>query len=211
VAVIHEAVLRPSKPEALAAWVPDQPWLGGADPSTLSTIGAYRFDDPDGEVGMETFLLRSADGRVLQVPLTYRGAPLAGAETSLVAALDHSVLGRRWVYDGCTDPVYASALATTILNGGRQADLELLTDRGSERRESTTTVSGTGSPGPGPVSVRDVASRTEGTVTVVTAGDLDLVVVRVVTTDDAPPSTPALLGSWPGLTAPALLALARAR
>jgi hypothetical protein len=44
------------------------------------SVSAYRFDDPAGEVGIETLLVRRGAGPVLQVPLTYRGAPLAGAE-----------------------------------------------------------------------------------------------------------------------------------
>jgi hypothetical protein len=63
--------------------VPHQPWLAGADASTLTRLGSYRSDDPDGEVGIETHLLGPADGRVLQVPLTYRGAPRPTTRRSL--------------------------------------------------------------------------------------------------------------------------------
>lgn len=55
------------------------------------------------------------------MPLTYRGAPLPGAEPWLVGTMEHSVLGRRWVYDGCGDPVHVAALVATILAGGIQA------------------------------------------------------------------------------------------
>ena len=93
-ALIYQAELTPSKIDLLAAWIPTRPWLGDADVSTLEAVGAYRFDDPAGEVGIETHLLRSADGQVLHVPLTYRGAPLTGAEAALVGTMQHSVLGR---------------------------------------------------------------------------------------------------------------------
>lgn len=69
-AVHHPATIVPTKMELLQAWVPDQPWCGIADASSLTKLGSYRFDDPDGEVGIETHLLGTADGQVLQVPLT---------------------------------------------------------------------------------------------------------------------------------------------
>nr|WP_245617138.1 hypothetical protein [Knoellia subterranea] len=47
-------------------------------------VGTFRLDDPAGEVGMECFLFGSAGGSTLFVPLTYRGAPLAGAEQHLL-------------------------------------------------------------------------------------------------------------------------------
>lgn len=103
-AVHHPATIVPTKLELLQAWVPQQPWLGRADASTLTKLGSYRFDDPDGEVGMETHLLGSADGQVLQVPLIYRGAPRTGAKSSLITIMTHMMLGDRWIYDGCHDP-----------------------------------------------------------------------------------------------------------
>jgi hypothetical protein len=93
-----------------SAWVPQQTCLGEANISTLEVVGAYRFDDPEGEVGIETHLLRTADGQILQVPVTYRGSPVDDAESLFIAASQHSVLGERWVYDACGDPVYVRAL-----------------------------------------------------------------------------------------------------
>ena len=40
----------------------------------------------------------------LFVPLTYRGAPLAGGEADLVGTTEHSALGTRWVYDAWRRP-----------------------------------------------------------------------------------------------------------
>jgi hypothetical protein len=111
-ALLHQAELVPSKLEALAAWAPSQPWFDG-DPERLERVAAFRLDDPAGEVGVEVLLLRAGDGPVLQVPLTYRGSPLEGGDEWLVGTMQHSVLGERWVYDGCGDPVYvATAVAT---------------------------------------------------------------------------------------------------
>ena len=105
-----DAELVPSKIELLRSWVPGRAWAGGSAVSGLDAVGAYRFDDPEGEVGIETHPLRTADGRVLQVPLTYRGRPLESAPDVLVTTMQHSVLGQRWVYDACHDPAYARAL-----------------------------------------------------------------------------------------------------
>jgi len=113
-AIIHRATLRPAKLELLAAWVPSRPWGGAAAGTELEQLAAYRFDDPAGEVGTETFVLRAGD-TLLHVPLTYRGAPVAELEGHLVGTTEHSVLGRRWVYDGCADPVYGAAPAAAVL------------------------------------------------------------------------------------------------
>lgn len=211
-ALIYQAHLTPSKIELLAAWVPGQPWLGDADASALEAVGAYRFDDPEGEVGLETHLLRSADGQVLQVPMTYRGAPLVDGESSLIATIQHSVLGERWVYDACGDSVYAQALAAAILTGGAQADLEFVTDAGSERRQATTQVSGTGAPGSRVPTVGSVAYASEGTRTVVTSVGLELVVLRLIDgggADDVEDGAHTLVGRWPSHDSLSLLASAR--
>jgi maltokinase-like protein len=47
----------PDEAAALSAWLPGRSWLGGADVGTLSQLGAYRFDDPVGAVGIETLLV----------------------------------------------------------------------------------------------------------------------------------------------------------
>ncbi|MBF5082718.1 hypothetical protein [Quadrisphaera sp. INWT6] len=143
-AVLHPATIRPTKLEALQAWVPAQPWLDGADASQLELLGAYRLDDPDGEVGLEAHLLATTDGRVLHVPVTYRGAPLDGADDALITTMEHTALGQRWVYDGCADPVFLAAYREAITAGGRQADQFVATDTGLVPREATAHVRGTG-------------------------------------------------------------------
>ena len=45
-------------------------------------------------------LVSDADGTTYVVPMTYRGAPLAGADEALIGTSEHGVLGRRWIYDG---------------------------------------------------------------------------------------------------------------
>jgi len=118
-ALFHRATLTPTKAELIATWAPTQPWGPPAD-ATMEVIGAYRFDDPDGRVGMETHLVR-AGGILLQVPLTYRDEPLEGAEGALITEMEHSVLGTRWVYDGLRDPILVTMLAAVAMTGQGEA------------------------------------------------------------------------------------------
>jgi hypothetical protein len=118
-ALFHRATITPTKAELIADWGPTQPWW----PSTtepIDVIGSYRFDDPDGRVGMETHLV-VADGNLLQVPLTYRDEPLDGADDCLITEMHHSVLGTRWVYDGLRDPRFVVMLAAVTMTGQGEA------------------------------------------------------------------------------------------
>ena len=55
----HIATVTPTKAELIAEWAPTQPW-GTPDASTL--IGSYRFDDPEGRVGMNKQINATATG-----------------------------------------------------------------------------------------------------------------------------------------------------
>lgn len=118
-ALFHKATLSPSKSELLAAWVPTQAWC--VDPEApVEVIGAFRFDDPANQTGIETHLVRSADA-VYQVPLTYRNDEVAGAGEALVGTIEHSALGTRWVYDGVHDETYVLMLASVAMTGQGEA------------------------------------------------------------------------------------------
>jgi hypothetical protein len=202
-ALIYAAELRPSKLELVQAWAPTQPWFPGAD-AELRLVDAYRFDDPEGEVGIETLLLSIGDGTVVQVPLTYRGAPLEGGEANLITTMEHSVLGKRWVYDGTGDPVYIATTATAVFTGGTQAELLVSTDASGsfERRESTARVTGSGTETctvPAPVA-SSVVVRNEGNATLVEADGIRLAISRVVSDPVAGSFADAevLGGSWLG-------------
>ncbi len=125
-AEIHTtARLTPGKGELVGAWMGDQRWYAakGRRPS-VRRIASFRFDDPAGRVGVETMLVADDSGPhpvLYQVPLTYRDAPLAGAERALVGTMMHSVLGKRWVYDAPHDPVYAAQLLACIQGRVRAA------------------------------------------------------------------------------------------
>ncbi|MDO3685238.1 hypothetical protein [Micromonospora sp. C28ISP2-4] len=229
-ALLHRAELRPSKLELLVPWLPGRSWFAGEAGAEVTRVAAYRFDDPAGEVGVETLLVRAGDGPVLQVPLTYRGAPLAGADDFFVGLVEHSVLGRRWVYDACGDPVYPPLLAAAALADAGQAEEYFEVDGKREVRPASMTLTGsrTGRPVPappvspasaapvspalepaGPVSAGPApAGPDDGGVTVVRVGDVELAVVRRPVPADVP-AAGGLAGTWPGQDEPVLLAYAR--
>jgi hypothetical protein len=208
VAILHKAELRPTKLELLTTWLPAQPWFPVGGASDLSRVGAYRFDDPADEVGIETMIVRAGDGPLVQVPLTYRSSPLEGAEQWLIGTSEHSVLGKRWVYDGCGDPVYVTALATAILAGQTQADLFYEVDGRRERKEDPARVAGSGTSGTVVAPVGIAVPSTDGTVTAIKAGEVELRIFRVLGDAVDPAGAQTLTGTWTEGDAPVVLALA---
>ena len=208
-ALLHQSEIRPSKIELVSAWAPGKPWFAGHS-EPFSPLAAYRFDDPEGEVGIETLLLQTGDGAVVQVPLTYRGEPLPGGDRWLITTMQHSTLGDRWVYDGTGDPAYVAALATAIATGGTHAELHIEIDGVMTTREPTALVSGGGSHTGAivPPAVDAIAVRDEGTVTVVEAGDIRIRLPRVPSDspDSADDASRILVGTWTGQTEPRVLA-----
>jgi Maltokinase N-terminal cap domain len=59
------------------------------------------------------------------VPMTYRGAPLGGAEPHLIGTVHHSVLGKRWIYEAAGDPVALACFARALSGQQEQAILEI--------------------------------------------------------------------------------------
>jgi hypothetical protein len=118
-AIFHRAKITPTKEQLIAGWAPTRPW-GPSSGDPIEMIGSYRFDDPEGRVGMETFLV-SAAGALLQVPLTYRDEPLGGGDDALITTMEHSVLGKRWVYDGLRDARFLVMLAAVTMSGQGEA------------------------------------------------------------------------------------------
>lgn len=117
------ASISPSKAEVLRPWLATQPWFRG-DASTATIVGAYRFVDPGGKVGLEGQIVLCG-GHTFHVPLTYRDAPLEGGKSALVGTIEHTTLGRRWVYDGGSDPVFLDELARVIAEGDTEAERSL--------------------------------------------------------------------------------------
>jgi hypothetical protein len=130
-AVIHHTTLTPSKLELLAAWLPAQPWYAGTGPQAQpAKAGGFRLDDPDGEVGIEFMVVNDGDGehaRTYHVPLSYRGAPLDGADDALIGTTEHGTLGKRWVYDGAHDPVLVGQLIA-LIQGAAEPQAQSITD-----------------------------------------------------------------------------------
>jgi hypothetical protein len=118
-ALFHRATITPTKEALIAEWAPTRPWGPPAD-VPLQVIGAYRFDDPEGRVGMEVHLAQAGDV-LLHVPLTYRDEPLDGGDEALITEMQHSVLGRRWVYDGVRDERLVVMLAAVSMTGQGEA------------------------------------------------------------------------------------------
>jgi hypothetical protein len=119
VAKIHAgATLTPNFREFLPPWVARQPWYRRTIVPALSPVGFFRFEDPEGQVGIETHLV--TDGSDLyQIPMTYRGAPAVGiAEDSLITTAEHGVLGTRWIYDGQADPLWRDRLLHLVRVNG---------------------------------------------------------------------------------------------
>jgi Maltokinase N-terminal cap domain len=203
--VYATATLEPSKQELLEAWLPSRPWASGA--TSVDKLAEYRFDDPAGEVGVETILWRTPDGRLLQVPFTYRSAPLDGAEQYLVGTTAHSVLGPRWVYDCCADPVWAATTAAAIISGGTQAQMVVERDGETIAVPARCPVRGSRLEGASAPAIRAVdAVSDDGPVTTVVAGPVTLSLARVVGTPL--PGVATLTGSAGDRDLGALVALA---
>lgn len=125
-AVIHRTTMKPSKLELLTSWLPVQPWyLGTGHEPLLTKSGGFRLDDPQGEVGIEFMAVTDESGdqpTTYHVPLTYRAAPLDGAEHALIGTSEHGVLGQRWIHDGTHDPVLVAQLFALILGEAEPQD-----------------------------------------------------------------------------------------
>ncbi len=191
-ALLHRADLTPGKLELIAGWAPKQPWFVGDTDAPLANVGYFRFDDPHGRVGVETIIIRAGDGPAMQVPLTYRDAPLDGAEHALMGTMQHSVLGTRFTYDAVVDPVYRAELARAILTGGTQVEMWIEIDGVMTLREPTARVMGSG---------HEADPDPDGVA---------LEIVRVPETA-GPAEGLVLMGIWTGHPEPAVLARAARR
>ena len=187
--IIHKTTLTPTKLELLSGWLPSRPWYrGGGGAPALVKAGGFRLDDPDGAVGIELMVVTDTAGVepvAYLVPLTYRGAPLDGADGALIGTTEHGVLGTRWVYDGTRDPMFAEQLVALIQGTAQpqaqsQSDLPDLTVR--TRAVSPARIE------PGRFSAAD---GPDGTLLVIDAGDAGQLRVRVPRVLDAEPDPDA--------------------
>lgn len=207
-AILYRATLVPTKMELINSWLPQQPWFQEADEATLKSLGSFRFDDPDGEVGVEIIVV-AGENAVYQVPLTYRGAPLQDADSYLITTMDHSVLGKRWVYDAVGDPVYVAGLANAVLAGQPQAEQSVDTDGKLELLPEAIHLESTGPVDADIPATAPSSTETMDGVTTIRTPDLELLVARVLTPAEGPTSGNVLTATWDGQVEPAVVATAK--
>ncbi|MGO2152827.1 MAG: maltokinase N-terminal cap-like domain-containing protein [Brevibacterium aurantiacum] len=187
---IYSAELNPGKLDVISAWLSKQSWAAEADvaPESLKKVTSYRFDDPEGKVGAEIHIVAAGD-RVFQVPLTYRGVELAGADKHLISTMEHSILGTRWVYDGMGDPHFRQRLDHAIATAGTSAKQYRVDDEGNRIDEIT-----------------DVA-HAWGTGPLAGAGDVQVLYELNLDSPAEGSDAGLLLGRWAGQEAPVVLAV----
>jgi len=198
-AIVHNTTMSPGKLELLATWLPAQPWFPGSgrEPE-LTKVGGFRLDDPQGAVGIEFMLV--ADGPVVyQVPMTYHGRELPGAEGRLIGTSEHGVLGLRWIYDGIRDPVLVAQLVALL-----QGEVEAQAQSVSHTPDPTVTVQPAVS---GPLSVISsvvITDEPSGTSLLVDtaspdglpAGELAVRIRRILRPDVGETGDPCLSATW---------------
>ena len=193
-AILHQATLTPSELELLSSYA-IKVGLTDSPADLLSQVGAYRFDDPAGQVGIEAHIIGVAGHQPLHIPVTYRNAALDGAESALIGTMDHSVLGKRWMYDACHDPVYVRELIRVILTGDTEVEQFVQTDDGPIARPSSASVAGSGAPGTAVPAVEAIRVDRNGSVSSITTNEL---VASVYHSPVEGESGLTLVGTWPG-------------
>lgn len=104
-AIMYDTTVVPSKKEIAQAWT-----------GYVDLQGSYRLvDTVDGEVGVEVLISKDREGRLLQIPFSYRSAEINPEQT--LSTLEHGVLGKRWVTNALGDPVAVREFIRTILTG----------------------------------------------------------------------------------------------
>ena len=204
-ALFHLATITPTKAELIAAWAPTQPWGPPAD-VPLEVIGAFRFDDPDGRVGMETHLVSAGD-TLLQVPLTYATSRSKARRRAFIGEMHHSVLGTRWVYDGLRDPRLVVMLAAVAMTGqGEALGMAVYDDRWYIAPSNVRIQGGGWTQERVPVDRFELAS--DDSAKVLLRNDrFDLTVYRHPAAGARPPI--GLTATWDGLAEPVVLAEVR--
>ncbi|MEU4768380.1 hypothetical protein AB0H12_34535 [Actinosynnema sp. NPDC023794] len=208
-ALIHQATVNPTKVELLAGWLPGRAWHTGPTGEVVR-VASYRFDDPAGAVGIETMLVRVGDGPVLQMPLTYRDAPLDGGDEWLIGTTEHSVLGKRWVYDAFGDPVYVAALAEAVLTGAGQVEEFVQHEDRLERRDPNMGIAVIGHGSAAAPAAGAVQRVVEGDPTLVVTETVELTVRRRLDVGGELAGA-VLTGTWAGQETPVPLASATPR
>ncbi|ALC04668.1 hypothetical protein CDES_00940 [Corynebacterium deserti GIMN1.010] len=104
-AIMYDTTVVPSKHDIAQAWT-----------GFVDIQGSYRLvDTVDGEVGIEVLISKDRDGRLIQIPFSYRSEEINPEQT--LSTLEHGVLGTRWVINALGDPVAVREFIRTIVTG----------------------------------------------------------------------------------------------
>lgn len=109
-------------------------------------IGAFRFVDPNGEVGIETMIV-SQTGPLLQLPVTYRSHRIS--DDFEVSTMQHSELGQRYVTKTIADPVAVAEYIRVIIEGDTNAQR-------SDGVQPPLVIRGTGSAGADNLTIENI-------------------------------------------------------
>ena len=120
--------------------------------------------------------------------------------------MEHSFLGTRWIYDAAVDPVYASALAATILTGQPQADQYFEVDGTMEIIPESVHLQSTGNPNARVPVIGSTVPDTTGEVTTIQTENLEMSVRRSLNLVGSPPELTNRTATWDQQTAPVQLA-----
>lgn len=167
-AILHQTTMTPTKRELMTSWLPGRSWYAGLEEvPQLTKAGGFRLDDPHGAVGLEFMAATDDSGDepvTYQVPLSYRGAPLAGGDSALIGTAEHGVLGKRWIYDGTRDPVLVTQMFALLL-GEAEPQAQSISDTA----DPSVTRSITGNIGTLPIEIVSVTDEAHSTDIVVRA------------------------------------------
>lgn len=110
IAKMYDTTVVPSKEEVARSWA-----------GSINLQGSYRLVDLDkGEVGVEVLIATDDDGRLVQVPFSYRSEEVDPQHT--LSVIEHGVLGKRWITNALGDPVAVRELIRTIITGDDGAE-----------------------------------------------------------------------------------------
>lgn len=208
-ALVHVTTMSVSKIDMLAAWLPSQSWFDG-DATQLVEVAQYRFDDPEGEVGLNGVLVTAGDDTVYHVPMTWRAELLEGGEEFFIGNTVHGVLGTRWGYDGIGDPVFRAELARAIAQGGTEVRIMVQDAEGNlTERVQNIHLTGSGEPGSPVPDLSAALVSVDGASSTASTGLATLRLVRAVRENTGglvPAGAGTLTGTWPGQEEPAVIA-----
>lgn len=202
--------LSPTKLELIAEWLPSQPWFSG-DATRLERVAEYRFDDPEGEVGLNGLLFTAGDETVYHLPLTYRDAQLDEAGDAFIGTMEHGVLGTRYVFNAIGDPVFRAVLAEVIakgLTGAEEVTQDVDGNRG--HREITVPLRGSGEPGSHVPEMWSVEVTVDDAASTASTGLATLRVIHAPATESGEDAASGAFGTlsatWPGQEEPVVIA-----